>query len=505
MPEDPKTLLHQMRAAKAAERRARETAKEAQKRRDREAITREELELSDDDPLPIETDQAVWVAENMEWESSLRFWEPPNCSYSDYSGSFVDKANMLALLREFPAIFTKDNGAHGWEACGIREEKRLALTEEEYEAIKDIIEGLEDYPVVDEDLLSDIELEAKSDFWGEYGRSAVRSALIEKFDGYPDVQIAVVLRPNAYWDSMYQNHEWDQYIEEETGCNFYFREKNAVEDVEADEIVNEEEIAAFKKKLFFEEYADKLGELLESKGIDYTGAEQLWSFVEYVDSVSEYALWEVDGHVPDTKDELDPADMVSLDVEVVADAIDQPEFMRKQLHHHWATDPRQLKLPGFESKALALVNALLEAEDPKEFLLKQAPAGIPRRYVGNMPKEIEICGRRWFSRTYGNTYFTAKIYVDGQLVHTMPEEYGYGDHYLWQSFEWLEKNGYVPYRPRNASNMADPPRIWCEKHGIRLNYHAEDIRRRRDRFTESEDPVSVLRNAGQREIETKKL
>jgi hypothetical protein len=54
----------------------------------------------------------------------------------------------------------------------------------------------------------------------------------------------------------------------------------------------------------------------------------------------------------------------------------------------------------------------------------------------------------------------------------------------------------VPMRPRGAGNMPDPPWRWCQEHGIRLNYHAEDIRLRRHRFTEGEDPKRVLQHLG---------
>ncbi len=36
-------------------------------------------------------------------------------------------------------------------------------------------------------------------------------------------------------------------------------------------------------------------------------------------------------------------------------------------------------------------------------------------------QSITILGRRWFQKSYGNTYFTAQILVDGKKVHDLPQ------------------------------------------------------------------------------------
>lgn len=55
---------------------------------------------------------------------------------------------------------------------------------------------------------------------------------------------------------------------------------------------------------------------------------------------------------------------------------------------------------------------------------------------------LHIEGRRWFQRTYGNTYNTVRIFKDGQQVAFLPQEYGYGDHFLQRAVDWLRRNGY---------------------------------------------------------------
>ena len=55
---------------------------------------------------------------------------------------------------------------------------------------------------------------------------------------------------------------------------------------------------------------------------------------------------------------------------------------------------------------------------------------------------LHIEGRRWFQRTYGNTYHSVRIFKDGEMIAHLPFQYGYGDQFLQTAWEWLGKNGY---------------------------------------------------------------
>lgn len=59
-------------------------------------------------------------------------------------------------------------------------------------------------------------------------------------------------------------------------------------------------------------------------------------------------------------------------------------------------------------------------------------------------KRIEVEGRRWFQKTYGNTYHTVKILIDGELKFTLPMQYGYGDSYKDNAIDHLIKVGELP-------------------------------------------------------------
>jgi hypothetical protein len=91
------------------------------------------------------------------------------------------------------------------------------------------------------------------------------------------------------------------------------------------------------------------------------------------------------------------------------------------------------------------------------------------------PKSINVFGRRWFQRTYGNTYHTVTIYVDGVCVNKCGEQYGYGEQYVWTAREWLAANDYLPGIESGQS-------LWryCEENGISFAYDVTDVAREKD-------------------------
>ena len=49
------------------------------------------------------------------------------------------------------------------------------------------------------------------------------------------------------------------------------------------------------------------------------------------------------------------------------------------------------------------------------------------------PNNIHVSIRRWRDRVNGNSYFSGRIFADGELLATMPYEYGYGSHPEWEA------------------------------------------------------------------------
>lgn len=63
---------------------------------------------------------------------------------------------------------------------------------------------------------------------------------------------------------------------------------------------------------------------------------------------------------------------------------------------------------------------------------------------------IHIEGRRWFQRSAGNTYHSARVFIDGTLAHNSDRHYGYREQYLQTAIDWLRANGHIPAETRNA-------------------------------------------------------
>ena len=98
----------------------------------------------------------------------------------------------------------------------------------------------------------------------------------------------------------------------------------------------------------------------------------------------------------------------------------------------------------------------------------------------DQPKAIHISGRRWFEKTNGNTYHSVRIYVDGEHVHTIPFEYGYGSQWEWTARGWLENAGYLPGIEARPGSPGEALWVYCERKGIKLVREVVDVSRKRD-------------------------
>ncbi len=95
-------------------------------------------------------------------------------------------------------------------------------------------------------------------------------------------------------------------------------------------------------------------------------------------------------------------------------------------------------------------------------------------------RSIHVVGRRWFDRTYGNTYHTAAISVNGQFVHKTPVDYGYGEMYMQNATAWLKKNGYLPGNKSYPTGGDEPLWQYCPRVGCSLVSDCADVQRKKD-------------------------
>lgn len=83
--------------------------------------------------------------------------------------------------------------------------------------------------------------------------------------------------------------------------------------------------------------------------------------------------------------------------------------------------------------------------------------------------ELEIFGKRWFQKSYGNTYHTTTVIVNGEEFKS-GIVYGYENAYLQTAVDLLRANGYeVP-----AGNL-EAFRMVCE-----YPHDVQDVNRKKD-------------------------
>lgn len=57
---------------------------------------------------------------------------------------------------------------------------------------------------------------------------------------------------------------------------------------------------------------------------------------------------------------------------------------------------------------------------------------------------VFVDAREWFDRVNGNSYFSARVYVDGAEVARIPFQYGYGSQYEAVAAWTLQDLGLIP-------------------------------------------------------------
>lgn len=60
---------------------------------------------------------------------------------------------------------------------------------------------------------------------------------------------------------------------------------------------------------------------------------------------------------------------------------------------------------------------------------------------GKQCTEVHIEGRRWFQRSYGNTYHSVRLHIAGEGIIDLGTHYGYDDAYLQIALDALAERG----------------------------------------------------------------
>lgn len=83
---------------------------------------------------------------------------------------------------------------------------------------------------------------------------------------------------------------------------------------------------------------------------------------------------------------------------------------------------------------------------------------------------LRITAKRWYQRSYGNTYHIVKVIVNGDTILKSGVTYGYENHYLTTAANLLRDNGYnIPDDNMEAYSFM-----------ARFPHTAEDVKRQKD-------------------------
>jgi len=201
-------------------------------------------------------------------EGELYFFLP-YASGSDYSGSTVEAANHREFLESYgeEAFVWEAHGGFNTYAVVLGLTGLLECADDTFDAVVGIVEGLENYPLIDDEALSKLESDNANEAWESWVAGDFRRALEKKFDNaefdWPaDSDLRALFekkaeKANEYWfnegygpdmyirvDKVVEKVEWDDvaqyairylvsYVDVGQQEEEYFNESEAIERVES--------------------------------------------------------------------------------------------------------------------------------------------------------------------------------------------------------------------------------------------------------------------------------
>lgn len=111
------------------------------------------------------------------------YLEVPHTTYSDYSGCTIERANCDEFMSQF------GNLPGVWELYGGFGTRGIVISLALYESneeIKGVIDGLEDYPLINDEALCELETKIEGESWDSWVKDDLKRALDKASIEYPD-------------------------------------------------------------------------------------------------------------------------------------------------------------------------------------------------------------------------------------------------------------------------------------------------------------------------------
>lgn len=330
----------------------------------------------------------------LSWNEHQEFWELPVASYSDYGGSMVERSNSKSWLAMFPGHVEERHGGHSSSWVGITDAKLGTLTPDEIETLIDAIDRLkDDYPILDDDLHSNMQMEAQWKDWDESYREEFRKKLMVKFGGYGLNAYAAAYAPNDVLDDFLREHDNGNW-EEQDGGSFYINVDRLAEKVTIEGLLRDGKMAKAYRKAkqevwnngWSEVFIDELERRFSNSPRVMAAINRGTGLFDLADTVMEKAnAWAVNDDY--TGEENSSETQLVPDMEDLKPALDDMNPDQIAAARNNVKDPNQLKLklktsPVRES-AHVIAGSLLERRTVLE-----APAWLVERMerVRNLPR-----------------------------------------------------------------------------------------------------------------------
>jgi len=112
----------------------------------------------------------------------------PVASGSDYSGSTVERSNYLWFKETFgdEEWVCDVYGGHSTYAVAVGLTGLLTCADDTFDAVCEALEGLDNYPLFDEEAHSALEMEESDSAWDSWVADDFKRAVEKKFDGCAD-------------------------------------------------------------------------------------------------------------------------------------------------------------------------------------------------------------------------------------------------------------------------------------------------------------------------------
>jgi len=162
----------------------------------------------------------------------------PESSGSDYSGSTVSRSNYLV----FTETYGKDNewvfsayGGFSTYAAVIGLTGLLGCDEDTFDEVCNVLEGLEDYPLIDEEAYSQLESDLSDSAWESGFAADFADVLKGKFDDIADLELPAGRELRTFFEDKREEAN-EQWFNEGYGYEMYVRVDKIVEGIDFDAV-----------------------------------------------------------------------------------------------------------------------------------------------------------------------------------------------------------------------------------------------------------------------------